>query len=48
MAGFDDPAFYGDRWAGQAGLRLAGRYAGRDRSPFGSASSRHVSVYQRA
>jgi len=37
-----------DLMAGQAGLRLAGRYAGWDRSPFGSASSRHVSVYQRA
>ncbi len=30
--------------AGQAGLRLAERYAGWDRRPFGSASTAHVSV----
>jgi hypothetical protein len=32
--------------AGQAGLRLAERYADWDRRPFTSASSSHVSVYQ--
>ena len=37
-----------DLMAGQAGLQLAGRYAGWDRSPFTSASGSHVSVYQRA
>jgi SAM-dependent methyltransferase len=35
-----------DLMAGQAGLRLAGRYSGWDRRPFGSTSGRHVSVYQ--
>jgi hypothetical protein len=34
--------------AGQAGLRLAERYADWDRRPFTSASSGHVSVYRRA
>ena len=37
-----------DLMAGQADLRLAGRYAGWDRRPFTSASDSHVSVYQRA
>ena len=37
-----------DLMAGQAGLRLAGRYAGWDRNPFTAASDSHVSVYQRA
>jgi hypothetical protein len=37
-----------DLMAGQAGLRLAERYAGWDRSPFTSASDSHVSVYRRA
>jgi SAM-dependent methyltransferase len=37
-----------DLMAGRAGLRLAERYAGRDRRPFTSASDSHVSVYQRA
>ena len=37
-----------DLMAGQAGLRLAERYAGWDRRPFTSASTGHVSVYQRA
>ena len=37
-----------DLMAGQAGLRLAERYADWDRRPFTSASSSHVSVYQRA
>jgi hypothetical protein len=37
-----------DLMAGQAGLRLAERYAGWARRPFTSASSSHVSVYQRA
>jgi hypothetical protein len=36
-----------DLMAGQAGLRLAERYAGWDRQPFTSASGSHVSVYQR-
>jgi hypothetical protein len=36
-----------DLMAGQAGLRLAERYANWDRRPFTSASSSHVSVYQR-
>ncbi len=36
-----------DLMAGQAGLRLAERYAGWDRRPFTSASDSHVSVYQR-
>ena len=35
-----------DLMAGQAGLRLAGRYAGWDRRPFTAASDSHVSVYQ--
>jgi SAM-dependent methyltransferase len=35
-----------DLMAGQAGLRLAARYADWDRGPFGSASSSHISVYQ--
>ena len=37
-----------DLMAGQAGLRLAERYAGWDRQPFTAASDRHVSVYRRA
>ena len=37
-----------DLMAGQAGLRLAARYADWDRRPFTSASSSHISVYQRA
>jgi len=37
-----------DLMAGQAGLRLAARYADWERRPFGSASSSHISVYQRA
>ena len=37
-----------DLMAGQAGLRLAERYADWDRRPFTSASSGHVSVYRRA
>jgi hypothetical protein len=37
-----------DLMAGRAGLRLAARYADWDRRPFTSASSGHVSVYQRA
>jgi SAM-dependent methyltransferase len=37
-----------DLMAGRAGLRLAERYAGWDRRPFASASSGHVSVYERA
>jgi SAM-dependent methyltransferase len=37
-----------DLMAGQAGLRLCERHAGWDRQPFGSASSQHVSVYQRS
>jgi SAM-dependent methyltransferase len=37
-----------DLMAGQAGLRLAERYAGWDRQPFTSASTSHVSVYQQA
>jgi SAM-dependent methyltransferase len=37
-----------DLMAGQAGLPLAARYADWDRGPFGSASSSHISVYQRA
>ena len=37
-----------DLIAGQAGLRLAQRYAGWDQRPFTSASDNHVSVYQRA
>ena len=37
-----------DLMASQAGLRLAGRYAGWDRSPFTASSDCHVSVYQRA
>ena len=37
-----------DLMAGQAGLRLAERYADWDRRPFTSASSSHVSAYQRA
>jgi len=37
-----------DLMASQAGLRLAGRYAGWDRRPFSAASDSHVSVYQRA
>jgi SAM-dependent methyltransferase len=37
-----------DLMAGQAGLRLAARYADWDRGPFSSASSSHISVYQRA
>jgi hypothetical protein len=36
-----------DLMAGQAGLRLAERYADWDRRPFTSASSSHVSVYRR-
>jgi len=62
MAGFDDPAFYGDRWAAlryswpgeldlmadRAGLRLRERYGNWSRQPFTSASTSHVSVYQRA
>jgi SAM-dependent methyltransferase len=36
-----------DLMAGQAGFRLAARYDGWDRRAFGSASGRHVSVYQR-
>jgi hypothetical protein len=35
-----------DLMAGQAGLRLADRYASWDRRPFTSASDSHVSVYQ--
>jgi SAM-dependent methyltransferase len=35
-----------DLMASQAGLRLAGRYSGWDRRPFGSSSGGHVSVYQ--
>jgi hypothetical protein len=37
-----------DLMAGRAGLRLAERYADWDRRRFTSASSGHVSVYQRA
>lgn len=37
-----------DLMAGQAGLRLRERYGGWDGQPFDSASSGHVSVYQRA
>jgi SAM-dependent methyltransferase len=37
-----------DLMAQLAGLRLAERYGDWDRRPFGSASDRHVSVYQRA
>jgi hypothetical protein len=37
-----------DLMAGQAGLRLAERYADWDRRPFTSASGSHVSVYQQA
>jgi hypothetical protein len=37
-----------DLMAGQAGLRLAERYADWDRRPFTAASSGHVSVYRRA
>ena len=37
-----------DLMAGRAGLRLAERHAGWDRRPFTSASTSHVSVYQRA
>ena len=37
-----------DLMAGQAGLRLAERYAGWDRRPFTAASDSHVSVYQPA
>ena len=37
-----------DLMAGQAGLRLAERYADWDRRPFTSASSSYVSVYQQA
>lgn len=37
-----------DLTAGQAGPRLAGRYAGWDRRPFTAASDSHVSVCQRA
>jgi hypothetical protein len=58
MAGFADPAFYGDRWADvydehhgrldpAAGLRLAERYGDWDRRPFGSLSAKHISVYRR-
>jgi len=36
-----------DLMAGRAGLRLAERHAGWDRRPFTSASTSHVSVYQR-
>ncbi len=32
--------------AGQAGLRLAERYGGWDRRPFGPDSTDHVSVYR--
>ena len=35
-----------DLMAGQAGLRLAERYAGWDRRPFGSDAVAHVSVYR--
>jgi hypothetical protein len=37
-----------DLMAELAGLRLRERYGGWDRQPFTSASSGHVSVYQRA
>src|SRR5690348_6234407 len=37
-----------DLMAGRAGLRLAERHAGWDRRPFTSASTSHLSVYQRA
>ena len=37
-----------DLMAGRAGLRLAERHADWDRRPFTSASTSHVSVYQRA
>ena len=37
-----------DLMASQAGLRLAGRYAGCDRRPFTAASDSHVSFCQRA
>jgi hypothetical protein len=37
-----------DLMAGRAGLRLTERHAGWDQRPFTSASSGHVSVYQRA
>lgn len=37
-----------DLMAGIAGLRLASRWGGWDRSPFGSDSPRHISVYQHA
>lgn len=37
-----------DLMASQAGLRLAGRYAGWDRRPFTAASDSHVSVHKRA
>jgi SAM-dependent methyltransferase len=36
-----------DLIAASAGLRLAERYCGWDRQPFGSGSVKHVSVYQR-
>ena len=35
-----------DLMAAQAGLRLAERYTGWDRTPFGPGSQSHVSVYR--
>ena len=35
-----------DLMASQAGLRLAERYGGGDRRPFGADSADHVSVYR--
>ena len=37
-----------DLMAGQAGLRRRKRYGDWDRRPFGPASGRHISVYERA
>jgi hypothetical protein len=37
-----------DLMAGQAGLRRRERYGDWDRRPFGPASGRHISVYERA
>jgi hypothetical protein len=37
-----------DLMASQAGLELSDRYAGWDRSPFGSESESHISVYRPA
>lgn len=37
-----------DLMASRAGLELSDRYAGWDRSPFGSESESHISVYRPA